>query len=62
MFQNMPVIEMPKTSPTHSAKEQVYHNNTACNTRNNIERENKRQGNGGKRLCQECERLNRAGK
>ncbi len=32
----------------------VHHNNTECNTGNNIERENIRQGTGGKPLCKEC--------
>ncbi len=51
---------MPQTSPYHSTKQDVYHNNTNCNTGNNIEREDLRSGTGGKRLCQECARLNRA--
>jgi hypothetical protein len=46
-----------KTSPTHSIKQDVHHNNTECNTRNNIEKENLRQGTGGKPLCRECARL-----
>jgi len=53
---------MPKVSPTHSIKETVHHNNSSCNTRNNIESENLRQGDGGKTLCQECKKLNDAGK
>lgn len=53
---------MPKTSPWHSAKSSVYHDNTNCNTGNNIERENLRQGSGGKTLCHECAALNRARK
>ena len=53
---------MPKASPWHSIKAPVHHNNTACNTGNNIERENLRQGTGGKPLCDECDRLNKAGK
>ena len=53
---------MPKASPVHSVKENVYHDNSACKTRNNIEKENLRQGDGGKRLCQECKGLNDAGK
>jgi len=55
---------MPKTSPWHSSKPEadVYHNNTNCNTGNNIETENRRSGTGGKRLCSECADLNRQGK
>ncbi len=48
---------MAKKSPWHSIKMDVYHDNTECNTGNNIERENLRSGTGGKRLCQECKRL-----
>lgn len=53
---------MPKKSPWHSIKQSVHHNNTECNTGNNIEKENLRSGTGGKRLCDECARLNAAGK
>lgn len=45
---------MAHTSAWHSVKQDVYHNNTECNTGNNIERENRRSGTGGKRLCREC--------
>ena len=53
---------MPKKSPWHSVKQPKHHNNTNCNTGNNIETENLRQGTGGKPLCEECKRLNDAGK
>ena len=46
-----------KTNPWHSVKPydpQVYHNNTSCNTGNNIEKENRRDGTGGRPLCKEC--------
>ena len=46
-------------APWHSVKQPVHHNNTDCNTGNNIEKENLRQGSGGKPLCQECARLSR---
>jgi hypothetical protein len=52
---------MPKTSPWNSKKSPVYHNNTECNTGNNIEHENVRSGTGGKRICKECDQLNRRG-
>ncbi|PIV86016.1 MAG: hypothetical protein COW50_03800 [Candidatus Moranbacteria bacterium CG17_big_fil_post_rev_8_21_14_2_50_41_107] len=41
----------------HSVVQFVHHNNTECNTGNNIERENLRQGTGEKPLCKECARL-----
>jgi len=53
---------MPKTSPFHSIKQSVHHNNTNCNTGNNIEKENRRDGTGGKPLCQECADLNQKGR
>ena len=45
---------MSKTNPWHSVRQSVHHNNTSCNTGNNIERENRREGTGGKPLCHEC--------
>jgi hypothetical protein len=53
---------MAKKSPWHSIKQAVHHDNTNCNTGNNIERENIRQGTGSKPLCQECANLDRQGK
>jgi len=53
---------MPKKDPWHSIKQDVHHNNTNCNTGNNIERENLRSGTGGKPLCKECEKANREGR
>jgi hypothetical protein len=46
-----------KTSPWHSIKQDKHHDNTSCNTGNNIERENRREGTGGKPLCTECRGL-----
>ena len=43
----------------HSIKRNVYHDNTECNAGNNIEVENRRTGNGGKKLCEECKKLKR---
>lgn len=53
---------MPKTTPWHSVKTNVHHNNTKCTEGNNIEKVNLRSGTGGKPLCEHCERLNREGK
>lgn len=53
---------MPRVRPWHSVNSNVHHNNTECNTGNNIETENRRRGPGGKRLCKECARLNRQGR
>jgi hypothetical protein len=53
---------MPKTSAWHSEKSDVHHNNTNCNTGNNIEKENLKPGTGGKPLCSECAKLNAQGK
>jgi hypothetical protein len=46
-----------KTSPWHSIKASVHHDNTSCNTGNNIERENRQSGTGGKPRCAECAAL-----
>ncbi len=48
---------MAVKSPWHSIKSDVHHNNSDCNTGNNIEAENYRTGTGGKPLCSECARL-----
>lgn len=57
-LEDAPVLQkeetMPITSPWHSVLRTVHHNNTNCNTGNNIERENRRSGTGGKPLCSEC--------
>jgi hypothetical protein len=52
---------MAKRSPWHSTQSEVYHDNTECNTGNNIESEYRRPGTGGKRRCQECARLDSQG-
>lgn len=46
-----------KTSPWHSIKQLNHHDNTGCTEGNNIERENRRAGTGGKPLCDHCRRL-----
>lgn len=48
---------MAKRYPWHSILSGVHHNDSNCNTGNNIERENLRAGTGGKPLCAECARL-----
>lgn len=53
---------MPRKYPWHSVKADVHHNNSECNTGNNIEVENYRQGDGGKPLCKECRDLNNQGR
>lgn len=45
---------MAIVNPWHSVLQWIHHNNTNCNTGNNIERENLRPGTGGKPLCREC--------
>ena len=53
--------EESREGPWHSVNSDVYHNNPYCNTGISIEPENVLRGTGDKRLCEECERLNRAG-
>ncbi len=51
---------MPHVPPIYSVKTRnVHHNNSACPERNNIERENIRQGTGRLPLCQRCVKFNR---
>lgn len=53
---------MPRKNPWHSIRQLVHHDNTNCNTGNNIEVENLRSGTGGKPLCAECARLDAQGR
>jgi hypothetical protein len=46
-----------KTTPFHSILMHVHHNNTSCTEGNNIEKQYRRDGTGGKPLCQHCARL-----
>lgn len=48
---------MAKVSPFHSKKQTVHHNNNSCTEGNNIEKENRESGTGGKALCSHCSRL-----
>ena len=49
---------MTRTDPWQSIKGVKFHNNTECHLGKNIEPENNRYGTGGKKLCDECNRLN----
>jgi hypothetical protein len=46
--------------PWHSVNSDIYHDNPNCQTGGSIDPENIRPGTGGKRLCDECERLDHA--
>ena len=48
---------MARKSAWHSVKQAVHHVCTNCNTGNNIEKENLRQGTGNKPRCRECQDL-----
>ena len=51
---------MAKVAPFHSKKKSdrnVYHNNDKCTEGNNIEKENRAPGTGGRPLCEHCARL-----
>jgi len=48
-------------SPYHSVNGDVYHIYSDCTVGNNIERDKRRSGTGGLRLCQRCRDI-RAGK
>jgi hypothetical protein len=45
---------MARMTPWHSKKSNVHHVCSNCNTGNNIEREHREPGTGGKPLCDEC--------
>lgn len=48
---------MAKVSPFHAEKSSVHHNNSSCTEGNNIETKNKKDGTGGKPLCDHCKKL-----
>ena len=50
-----------RCNPYHSVDSDVYHIYSDCTVGNNIERDKKKQGTGGKRLCAVCKEI-RAGK
>ena len=54
------MVNRGQSPPWHSVNSEVYHNNPNCQTGSSIEPENILRGTGDKRLCEECERLNRA--
>ena len=43
-----------KCSPYHSVDQDVYHIYSDCTVGNNIERDKRREGTDGKRLCSVC--------
>jgi len=43
-----------KKAPWNSVKQPDHHVCTNCNTGNNIEKENIREGTGNKPMCKEC--------
>lgn len=51
---------MAKVAPFHSARigtRNVYHDNDRCTEGNNIERQYRRSGTGGRPRCDHCNRL-----
>jgi MIP family channel proteins len=46
--------------PWHSVNSDIYHDNPDCQTGGSIDPENIREGTDGKRLCEECARLDNA--
>ena len=53
---------MAKVAPFHSKKNPgVYHVCSKCTEGNNIERENRKPGTGGGRMCRRCRELRQSG-
>jgi hypothetical protein len=55
-------VNLMKTNPWHSKKEtdrKVYHDNTDCTEGNNIEKENRQSGTGGRPRCEHCSQLDK---
>ena len=58
MLQRMVRCAAPQLGPAwHAVDSDVYHDSPNCKTGNNIEAANVRPGTGGRRLCEECARL-----
>jgi hypothetical protein len=55
-------INMTQVSPWHSKKEPHYHNNNKCGPGKEIPASNRVAGTGGKKLCKDCDKLNKEGK
>lgn len=60
---------MPKVADFYSVNEvnkpqdkRVYHHNSACPTGREIPANEKRQGTGGYRLCEDCVKVDKEGK
>jgi hypothetical protein len=59
---------MPKILPFHSVNEarkplvnRRYHDNSACAPGRDIPQNERKEGNGGYKLCEDCERLDARG-
>lgn len=48
---------MPRVTPIYSTREQVYHDNSLCTERNNIETRYLAHGTGNRRRCYRCDTL-----
>jgi len=48
---------MAKTNPYHSTKASVHHDQSRCPIGSDIETADRREGNGGKTLCEVCKKL-----
>jgi hypothetical protein len=46
-----------RVAPFHSVYQSVHHDQSQCTEGNNIERQNRRPGTGGKPKCSHCKRL-----
>lgn len=53
---------MAKVDPFHSKKEDRHHNNDKCGPGSEIPPHNRIDGTGSKPLCDDCRKLNAAGK
>ena len=53
---------MAKVAPFHSKKQNHHHDNDKCGPGSEIPPLNRERGDGGKPLCDDCRKLNAAGK
>ncbi|MGD2094189.1 MAG: hypothetical protein PVH77_04185 [Phycisphaerales bacterium] len=48
---------MAKQKPWHAKGSEVYHNKRGCPDGKNVEKHNRRPGDGGKRQCKRCKKI-----
>jgi hypothetical protein len=51
--------DMTRTAPWHSLRQNIHHNDTDCDDGRSVKEGDRRDGTGGKPLCERCAQLSR---